>query len=256
MQGEFKGRIYPATQLKKIKDKLIKLGDTRRKKYSKNKYLKDLEMRLDQEYLDMKRDPVLYLNIRYFTTFLVFVLVLYVTNMGYIYAPTIAVIYYYLFYYLTIERPIKMRTKKLDREALQFFEILTLTLESGRNLEQALEIAVNNVDSEISREFRKTLLEMKFGKSLLESIEDMKKRMPSEAINNILLNITQTSVFGNNILDTMYNQVDYLRDKQILEIKGQINKIPNKVSIISVLFIVPLILLLVLGPFIVNMIGG
>ena len=49
--------------------------------------------------------------------------------------------------------------------------------------------------------------------------------------------------------------VDYLREKQILDIKGQINKIPNKISIVSVLFIVPLILLLVLGPYIINFIG-
>ena len=80
----------------------------------------------------------------------------------------------------------------------------------------------------------------------------MKKRIPSETINNIILNITQTNVFGNSILETMYNQIDFLRDKQILEIKGQINKIPNKISIISVLFMVPLILLLVLGPVVIN----
>ena len=54
------------------------------------------------------------------------------------------------------------------------------------------------------------IIEMKFGKSLLEALEDMKKRMPSETINNILLNITQTDVFGNSILETMYNQIDFL----------------------------------------------
>ena len=34
----------------------------------------------------------------------------------------------------------------------------------------------------------------------------------------------------------------------MLEIKEKINKIPNKVSIISVIFVIPLILLLILGP--------
>ena len=51
----------------------------------------------------------------------------------------------------------------------------------------------------------------------------------------------------------MNGQVDYLRDKQIMEVKEQINKIPNKVSIISVVFIIPLILLIILGPFIINL---
>ena len=162
------------------------------------------------------------------------------------------ILYFYTFYIFTIELPLHKRILKLDHEALSFFEILTLTLESGRNLEHALEVAVFNVDSEISKEFRKTLFEVKFGKSLIEALEDMKKRIPSETINNIILNITQTNVFGSSILDTMYNQIDFLRDKQILEIKGQINKIPNKISIISVIFIVPLILILVLGPVVIG----
>ena len=86
----------------------------------------------------------------------------------------------------------------------------------------------------------------------MEALEDMKKRIPSETINNIILNITQTSVFGNSIIETMYHQIDFLRDKQLLAIKGEMAKIPNKVSIVSVLFIVPLILLLILGPFIIQ----
>lgn len=93
------------------------------------------------------------------------------------------------------------------------------------------------------------------GKTLIEALSDMKKRIPSENINNIIMNIMQTNYFGNSIIDTMNTQVDYLREKQILDIKGQINKIPNKISVVSVLFIVPLILLLVLGPYIVSFIG-
>ena len=96
---------------------------------------------------------------------------------------------------------------------------------------------------------------MNYGKSLIESLESMKKRIPSETINNIILNIIQTNEFGNSILETMTSQIDFLRQKQILEIKGQINKIPNKISIISVIFIVPLIMLLVLGPYLIELIG-
>lgn len=258
MKYELSYSIYPKKLVTRIENKLQLLGNdfNKRKKYSKNKYIKNWQERMDLEYIELKKNPIAYLNIWIFSTFIIFLLLLYTVKMGYIIAPIVAILYYYLYYYLTIERPIKLRSKHLDYEALHFFEILTLTLESGRNLERALSIAVSNVDSSISKEFERTLFEVKFGKSLLEAIEDMKKRIPSETINNILLNITQTSVFGNSILETMYNQVDFLREKQILEIKSQINKIPNKISIISVLFIVPLILILVVGPFIINYFGG
>ncbi len=224
-------KIYRQKDIERIQNKLLLLGS------------------------EKKQTPEHYLNIRICTTVLVFLCILYTENLGYIVAPLIAILYYYGFYYVTLLHPIKERGKKLDREALHFFEILTLTLESGRNLENSLEITVCNVDSELSSEFKKALFETKFGKTLIEALEDMKNRIPSETINNIILNITQTDVFGNSILETMYNQIEFLRDKQILEIKGQINKIPNKISIISVLFIVPLILLLVLGPVLLQFLG-
>ena len=196
-----------------------------------------------------------FLNTRLLLSILVFVLVLIIADFSYVLAPLAAVAVYYGYYYLMITSPIKRRITKLDHEALNFFEILTLTLESGRNLENSLEITVDNVESELSDEFKKALLEIKFGKSLIEALEGMKKRIPSETINNIILNMTQTSIFGSNILENMNNQIDFLRDKQLLEVKERMNRLPNKISIISVLFIVPLILLLVLGPFIVNFIG-
>lgn len=224
-------RLYREKTLSKIQNKILMLGNS------------------------AKFDAVTFMNLRLITTILIFILVIYWGNLSYIYAPFIAVIYYVLFEYVFLDNPIKKRERKLDYEALNFFEILTLTLESGRDLESAIEITCFSTKSELSDEFKKTLFEMKFGKSLMEALEDMKKRIPSETVNNIILNIVQTNIFGNSILDTMYNQIEFLRDKQILSIKEKINKIPNKVSIISVIFIVPLILLLLLGPFLIEFIG-
>ena len=224
-------KIYRVKDIENIQKKLNLLGSNRKIKF----------------------DAVGFLNTRLITTILLAIILILFSSIQYFIIPFILIIYYNLFYYIFITDPINKRIKKLDLEALTFFEILTLTLESGRNLENAIEITVSNVDSELSNEFKRSLMEMKFGRSLIESLEDLKKRIPSETINNIILNITQTNIFGNSIVETMNNQVDYLREKQVMEIKSQINKIPNKVSIISVIFIIPLILLIILGPFIIEL---
>ena len=220
--------------------------------------LNDIEsLEKDLNYLgkDVKYDALTFCNIRLFTSILVFVLVLYISKIGYLLAPFVTILYYYGFYYYNITRRISLRNKRLEHQSLFFFEILTLTLESGRNLENALNVTCDNVSSDISSEFKEALDEMKYGKSLLEALSGIKSRISSDIINNIILNIMQTSEFGNSIIDTLHNEVDFLRDKQILEIKEKINKIPNKVSIISVLFVVPLILVLILGPYIIQFIG-
>lgn len=226
-------KIYRSKDIEHIQSKIDMLGSNRKLKF----------------------DAVEFLNVRMITTIILGIILVFLSNIKYYIIPFIVIAYYNLFYLLLITNEIKKRTKRLDRDALTFFSILTLTLESGKNLENALEITCYNVDNELSLEFKKSLLEMRFGKSLIESLNDLKKRIPSENINNIILNITQTSVFGNSIIKTMNNQVEYLREKQIMETKSQINKIPNKVSIISVIFIVPLILLIILGPFIIKLLG-
>lgn len=223
------------------------------------KIYRDKEIENIQQKLDMLGtkdiDSIQFLNTRLITTVLLFLFILLAFKIGYIIAPIVAIIYYFAFNYFFLERKLKKRTSELDREALPFFEILTLTLEAGRNLEHAIEITCENVDSNLSKEFKKTLMEVKFGKSLLEALENMKARIPSETINNIILNITQTNLFGNSILETMYYQINFLREKQILEIRERMNKIPNKISIISVVFVIPLILLLILGPLFINLLS-
>lgn len=224
-------KIYRTKDIDNIQNKINMLGSNRKFKF----------------------DAVTFLTLRLLTTLFLGLFLIMFIDIKYYLIPLVLIVYYYLFYYLLITNEINKRINKLDKEALTFFEILTLTLESGRNLENSLEITCYNIDSELSDEFKKSLMEMKFGRSLMEALEDLKQRIPSETINNIILNITQTSVFGNSIVETMNNQVDYLREKQIMEVKAQINKIPNKVSIISVIFIIPLILLIILGPFIIEL---
>ena len=201
-----------------------------------------------------KWDAVSFISFRVITTVMFALLLVFFTKLSYLLVPVIVILYYNFVYHIFIINKLKKREAKLDREALYFFEILTLTLESGKNLQNSLELTVANVKSELSDEFDRSLKEVLVGKTLIEALSDMQKRIPSENINNIIMNIMQTNYFGNSIIATMNNQVDYLRDKQILDIRGQINKIPNKISIVSVLFIVPLILLLVLGPYIIDFI--
>ncbi len=195
-----------------------------------------------------------FLNIRLILTILSFIIVLFLSKYGYILAPVIAFLTYYICEKIAFDYPIIKRAKKLEKEALFFFEILTLTLESGRSLKHALDLTVLNIDNEISSEFKKTLAEVKLGKSLNESLEDMKKRIPSESINNAILNMVQSNTFGSNIITSMYNEIDYLREKEILDIKASIAKLPTKISIVSIIFFVPIMLIIILAPVLINLI--
>ena len=170
----------------------------------------------------------------------------------YIMAPINSIIIYMLYDYYFLDIKIKKRIKTIEHDAIFFFEVLSLTLQSNRNLKQCLTIAAESIDSDLSNEFKYVLNEVKMGKSLTESLSDCKNRIPSKSVRDVLLNIIESNTYGNNIVDSLNNQIDYLMDRRILDIKGQINKIPTKISILSVLFFIPLVMLLILGPVLIS----
>ena len=221
------------------------------KKVYRKKTINRLEKKCKMLGNNSKIKPIFFMNIRVLGSILLFILFLFFNESGYIYGPLFAVIFYIgCEYYLDYK--IKKRSELLNYEAIFFFQVLALTLESGKNLQGGIELTINSVNSEISDEFRKTLNEIKLGKSLNEALISMKNRIPSEEINTVLLNIREASLFGNNIIDSLNNQIEYLRDKKLLSIRAKINKMPLKISVISVVFIIPIVLLLVLGPVLIN----
>ena len=196
-----------------------------------------------------------FIKLRLLSSVIVFLLVLYLFDFGYVLAPIITFLYYYVLGKILIDNKVNARSKKLELEAQHFFEVLTLSLETGRNLEEAIRVTTYSIDSDLSEEFKEALRELNYGKTLVEALTSMQNRIPSQTINNIILILTEANIFGSSIIDTMYNQVDYLREKRRLEIKGEISKIPIKISVISVLFFVPLMLLIILGPAILTYLG-
>lgn len=217
--------------------------------------IKKIEKKIKLLGINARYNPITFMNIRILTSILLFFMILYLTDFGYILAPIITYIYYNLLPDMYFTKKIKKRSKKLDKDALYFFEILALSLESGNNLTNAIYTTANSIDSDLSFEFRESIRQVNLGKSLDEALENMKERIPSDTVNNIILNIRESNLFGNNIIDTLYNQIDYIREKIVLENRAYIQKLPLKISVISVLFFLPLLLLLILGPVILNYLG-
>jgi len=225
-------RIYRKKTLENLSKKITKLGE------------------------HFKQDAIDYLNARLLICLLVFLGVFFFLKNGHFLAPILTIVIYCTWEYFFLDLPMQKRAKKLETEAIFFFEVLELTLEASPSIKSAIELTATNIDSELAREFKKTLADVQMGKSFTESLEDMKERIPSDAINNIILSLTESSIFGNNITATLRNQLDYLRETKLLETKAEITKLPTKISVISVIFFLPIMLLIILSPVLVEFLLG
>lgn len=225
------------------------------KKIYSTKTIEKITTKINLLGINCEYDPIFLLNIRFLSSIVLFFVVLYFIDFGYFIAPILTFAFYALFFPIFIDTKIKKRSIVLGKEAGYFFEVMALSLEAGRSLRNSIEITVHNVDGELSLEFNQALKDVMLGKSLGEALDDLKTRIPSDTINNIILNIKESNMFGNSIVDTMHNQIEYLREKRILRAKAYISKIPIKVSVVSVVFYIPLLLLLLLAPLLIKLIS-
>ena len=201
------------------------------------------------------RDASIFLLIRLILSIIVFLLLLIITNFNILITVIITLLFYNLYAYFSYDYKINKRTSLLEKEAIYFFEILNLSIKSGKNLIDSIKVTVKNIDSDLSYEFAKTLQELEYGKSFHDSFMDLKERIPSDIIQNVILNIIEVYVSGGDITTTLSKQVDFIRNKRVMDIKAVINQIPIKISIVSVFLFIPLVLLLVLAPVILEYFG-
>ena len=160
-----------------------------------------------------------------------------------------------LFEFLYYDVRLAKRRALLNKQALFFFQILSLTLESGNNLKGAIELTTSSISNDLSDEFKKALSDMRMGSTMNEALLDLEKRIPSEVITNIILNLTESNVYGSDMIKSLNTQIDYLNNKLVLSVREQINKMPIKISVVSVLLFIPIILLIILSPLIIELIG-
>ena len=204
----------------------------------RDKTLKKVEKKIKLLGIKNNYNAITFMNIRVLSSILLFFVILYIVDFGYILAPIVTYLYYIMLLDLYFNPKIKKRSDILDHDAMYFFEILALSLQSGKNLTNALKTTSNSINSSLALEFREVIREVEFGKSLDEALDSLKERIPSDTTNNIILNIRESNLFGNNIIDTLYNQIDYIREKIVLENRAYISKLPLKISVISVLYVI------------------
>ena len=118
MNNRFIEKIYTKKSINRIKKKTTLLG------------------------IYNKIDPIDFMNFRLIGSLVIFFVTFLLSSYAYVVSPLLTVLFYFGLEYVILDLRIRKRSSKLDYEALFFFEVLTLSLETGRNLKGALDLTV------------------------------------------------------------------------------------------------------------------
>ena len=147
-----------------------------------------------------------------------------------------------------LSRRVQERTNAIERDLPDVLDLLTIAVESGLGLEQAMEATCSNFDSPMAEELKRTLQERSLGLSRQEALENLKRRSESTDLATFIVVLAQADVLGMPIGRVLRTQADEMRERRRARARERAAKLPVKIVFPLILFILPPLMILVLGP--------
>jgi tight adherence protein C len=189
--------------------------------------------------------------------FVTFLLITPVTDgsasTSFILALGIAFLFYrYPLFYLAKKKT--QRVKVINKEMSDFFDMVSLLLEAGVGLEGAIANVCARKPGPLADEFNQALDEMKRGKARREAFYSLKKRVPSDHFQSVMMSIIQADHLGIGMSKVIKNITTRIREQRRELAREQAMKAPVKMLIPMVVFVFPPLFIIIIGPMMVKII--
>lgn len=147
-----------------------------------------------------------------------------------------------------LARRVRQRTSSIEKDLPDVLDLLTIAVEAGLGLEQAMEAATADFDSAMSEELARTLQEMSLGLSRQAALNNLKQRSMSTDLGTFVLVLTQADSLGMPIGRVLRTQAEEMRERRRARAKEAAGKLPVKILFPLMAFILPPLMIVVLGP--------
>jgi tight adherence protein C len=156
---------------------------------------------------------------------------------------------------------VNRRLKQRQTEIIQGFpdalDMMLVCVEAGQSLDQSI-IRVGKESRmgypALADEFDLVAQEMKAGKERVSVLKDMSERVGIPDVASFVTTIIQSATFGTSVADALRVYSADMRDKRIMRAEEKANMLPTKLTLGTMLFTVPPLLVILIGPSIHGMV--
>ena len=140
------------------------------------------------------------------------------------------------------------RQQKVQDTLPDALDLLTISVEAGLGFDGALAQVARNTDGPLAGEFFRLLQEMQIGKTRADAFRAMSGRTEVAELRGFSSSIVQADTLGIPIANVLRQQAAEMRLKRMQRAEEKAMKVPVKILFPTVLFILPALFVVVLGP--------
>ena len=154
--------------------------------------------------------------------------------------------------FITQKRIGRMRDSLPD-----MIDLMVICTESGMGIDAAIarishEMAPTNPD--LAQEFYLSAIEMRAGATRIEALRNLALRSRLEDLKDLVSMLVQADKFGTSLAEALRVQSDMMRSRRTQRAEELAAKLPVKMLLPLILFIFPTLMLVLLGPAIIQLI--
>lgn len=157
--------------------------------------------------------------------------------------------------YFLPRRYVNTRIKKRQQEILDGFpdalDMMLVCVEAGQSLDQSLIRVAKEVRAgypALADELDMVSQEVKAGKDRVQVLRDMSERAGVPDVASFVTVLIQSATFGTSIAEALRVFSAEMRDKRVMRAEEKANTIPTKLTLGTMLFTVPPLLIILIGP--------
>ncbi len=154
----------------------------------------------------------------------------------------------YLWPEVQVRSAILERQNKIVKELPETLDLLTISVEAGLGLDQALETVTAKRAGPLSDEIRAYLEEVRLGRDRQEALRAIGSRTGVEDLISLAATLTQAMEFGVSIGLVLRIQADAVRTRRRQRIEEHAMKAPVKMLFPLIFLILPALFVVVAGP--------
>jgi tight adherence protein C len=158
---------------------------------------------------------------------------------------------------LLVENAIQKRQQALLRPFPDALDLLVASVEAGLGLDAAFRRVAKELDSAapfLAAELQMVNLEVNAGVSRLDALRRLDERTGLQEINSLVNVLTQAERFGTSVARSLRVHAELVRTKRMLAAEEQAAKISPKLTVVMILFILPSLFIVLIGPAIVRVV--